>query len=164
MLVLGLVVKWVDVICPECQAETRVLESRSAKEGSSVRRRRQCTGCGHRFTTFERASGPRLTVEKRDGGHQPFDAAKLKGALARAAHKRSVSPAQIAAIVRTVEAEAVATGGVIGAERIGQLCLERLARIDRGAYLQFAGTLPEITPEIAPFASAGSVRREEEGP
>ena len=164
MLVLGLVVKWVDVICPECQAETRVLESRSAEEGSSVRRRRQCTGCGHRFTTFERASAPRLTVEKRDGGHQPFDAGKLKGALARAAHKRSVSPAQIAAIVRAVEAEAVATGGVIGAERIGQLCLERLARIDRGAYLQFAGTLPEITPEIAPFAPAGSVRREEEGP
>jgi len=152
------------VICPECQTATRVLESRSAEDGTSVRRRRQCTGCGYRFTTFERASAPRLTVSKRHGGDQPFDAEKLKGALTRAAHKRSVSAGQIQAIVKDVEAEATAAGGLIGAERIGQLCLERLAKIDRGAYLQFAGTLPEITPEIAPFAAARSVRREEDSP
>ena len=129
-----------------------------------MRRRRECTVCGHRFTTFERPASPRLAVAKRDGGRQPFDAEKLRGALTRAAHKRSVSAAQIAEIVKGVEAEAVAEGGLIGSERIGQLCLERLAGIDRGAYLQFAGTLPEITPEIASFAGAGSVRSEEEGP
>jgi transcriptional repressor NrdR len=129
-----------------------------------VRRRRECAGCGQRFTTFERPSAPRLAVAKRGGGRQPFDAEKLKGALTRAAHKRSVSAGQIAAIVRDVEAEAAGAGGLIGSERIGQLCLERLAGIDRGAYLQFAGTLPEITPEIASFAGAGSVRREEDSP
>ena len=66
--------------------------------------------------------------------------------------------------MRGVEAEAASAGGLIGAEHIGQLCLERLAGIDRGAYLQFAGTLPEITPEIAPFATAGSVRHAEDSP
>ena len=57
-----------------------------------------------------------------------------------------------------VEAEAAKRGGVIPAERIGELCLERLAAIDRGAYFQFAGTLPEITPEIGSFPAADSVR------
>ena len=68
--------------------------------------------------------------------------------MTRAAHKREVAAAQIAGIVGGVEAEAAKRGGVIPAERIGELCLERLAEIDRGAYFQFAGTLPEITPEI----------------
>lgn len=129
-----------------------------------MRRRRECTSCGFRFTTFERTGTPRLQVRKRDGRRQPFDAEKLRGALARAAHKREVSAAQIAEIVDGVEAEAVARGGIIPAERIGGLCLEQLLGIDRGAYFQFAGTLPEITPEIASFAAAGSVRSEEDSP
>jgi len=146
------------VNCPQCGAETRVLESRAAEDGTATRRRRSCTGCGQRFTTFERAAAPRLAVEKRDGRRQPFDAEKLRGALTRAAHKRSVSAGQIAAIVTGAQAEAASAGGLIGAERIGELCLEQLAEIDRGAYLQFAGTLPEITPEIGSFPAVDSVR------
>ena len=76
----------------------------------------------------------------------------------RAAHKRDVAAAQIAAIVDSVEAEALKRGGAITAERIGELCLERLAAIDRGAYFQFAGTLPEITAEIGVFPGGDSVR------
>jgi len=152
------------VNCPKCEQETRVLESRAAEGGTAVRRRRVCKGCGHRFTSFERATATRLAVEKRNGRREAFDAEKLRGALIRAAHKRSVSAAQIAATVSGVEVEAAADGGVIRAERIGELCLERLAAIDRGAYLQFAGTLPEITPEITSFEAAGSVRREEDSP
>ncbi len=79
---------------------------------------------------------------------------------ARAAHKREVSASQIAGIVDSVEAEAAKRGGVIPAERIGELCLEQLGAIDRGAYFQFAGTLPEITPEIGVFAEPDSVRTE----
>lgn len=146
------------MICPDCQAQTHVVESRSADEGAAVRRRRECTACGFRFTTFERVGTTRLQVMKRDGRRQPFDSQKLRGALARAAHKRDVSAAQIAGIVDGVEAEAAKRGGAIPAARIIELCLERLAAIDRGAYFQFAGTLPEFTPEIGALPMPDSVR------
>jgi transcriptional repressor NrdR len=130
----------------------------------AVRRRRECASCGLRFTTFERLGATRLQVVKRSGRRQPFDAAKLRGALERAAHKRQVAAAQIGSIVDEAEAEAAKRGGAITAERIGELCLERLAEIDRGAYFQFAGTLPEITPEIASLEAVVSVRSEEDSP
>ena len=144
--------------CPHCQSPTRVVESRHAEDGRAVRRRRECSGCGERFTTFERISVERLYVRKRDGRRQPFDAEKLRGALVRAAHKRDVSAQQIHGIVAAVEGEATAGAGVIPAVRIGEICLERLRGLDRGAYLQFAGTLPDFTPEIGPSDPAGSVR------
>jgi transcriptional repressor NrdR len=146
------------VICPNCQAQTHVVESRSADDGAAVRRRRECTSCGFRFTTFERVATTRLQVVKRDGRRQPFDAQKLRGALGRAAYKRDVTASQIAGIVDGVEAESAKRGGVIPAARIVELCLERLAAIDRGAYFQFAGTLPEMTPEIGVFPAPDSVR------
>ena len=129
-----------------------------------MRRRRRCSECGERFTTFERIAVDRLYVRKRDDRRQPFDAEKLRGALARAAHKRDVSTAEIQGIVAAVEGEATASGGVIAASRIGEMCLERLAGLDRGAYLQFAGTLPDASTEFAAVqgagAGAGSVRAE----
>ena len=127
-----------------------------------MRRRRECTSCGLRFTTFERLAATRLHVAKRSGRRQPFDAEKLRGALTRAAHKRQVTAAEIGSIVDEVEAEAAKRGGSIAAARIGELCLERLAEIDRGAYFQFAGTLPEFTPEFASLETADSVRSEED--
>jgi transcriptional repressor NrdR len=144
--------------CPQCDASSHVVETRAADEGAAVRRRRECSACSFRFTTFERMLVSRVQVAKRDGRRQPFDPEKLRGALIRAAHKRPVSAAQIAGVVSGVEAAAASAGGLIDASRIGELCLERLGDIDRGAYLQFAGTLPEITPEIASFGQAGSVR------
>ena len=101
-------------------------------------------------------------MAKRSGRRQPFDAEKLRGALTRAAHKRQVTAAEIGSIVDEVEAEAAKRGGAIAAARIGELCLERLAEIDRGAYFQFAGTLPEFTPEFASLETADSVRSEED--
>jgi transcriptional repressor NrdR len=124
----------------------------------AVRRRRECTSCGARFTTFERIAGDRLFVRKRDGRRQPFDAEKLQGALIRAAHKRDVSAQEIHSIVADVEKEAASGGGVIEAQRIGEICLERLQELDQGAYLQFAGTLPDLAPQFAPIEPAGSVR------
>jgi transcriptional repressor NrdR len=152
------------VICPDCNAASQVIESRPAEGGSAVRRRRECTQCGFRFTTLERLAATRLQVVKRDGRRQSFDAEKLRGALTRAAHKRDVTAAQIAAVVERVRHHATERGGSISAELIGDLCLEELARLDRGALLQFAGTLPEIRPEFASFAAAGSVRDEEDSP
>lgn len=144
--------------CPRCDAASRVLQSRSADGGRAVRRRRECTGCGARFTTFERVSVDRIHVRKRDHRRQPFDAQKLRGALVRAAHKRDVSAQQIHGIVAAVESEATASGGVIEASRIVQICLARLRELDQGAYLQFAGTLPDFTPQFGPTEPEGSVR------
>jgi transcriptional repressor NrdR len=101
-------------------------------------------------------------VLKRDRRRQPFDAEKLSGALMRAAHKRPVAAAEIQGIVAAVEGEATANGGVIAAERIGEICLERLRELDRGAYLQFAGTLPDPTLQIAASGQGGSVRHPRE--
>jgi transcriptional repressor NrdR len=146
------------MLCPNCHASTRVLESRSADRGKAVRRRRHCPGCGERFTTFERVAVDRLWVRKRDGRRQPFDAEKLRGALVRAAHKREVSAADIHGVVAAVEGAATANAGVIEAARIGEICLERLRDLDHGAYLQFAGTLPDFKPEFGGSDPVGSVR------
>jgi transcriptional repressor NrdR len=145
------------VKCPSCHQPTRVVETRAASEGAAVRRRRACPSCGERFTTFERLAVERLHVRKRDGRRQPFDREKLRGALLRAAHKRDVSAREVEAIVRDVERAARDAAGVISAERIGEVCLERLRELDGGAYLQFAGTLPDASPEFAE-SRPGSIR------
>lgn len=144
--------------CPHCQQPTRVLESRRAPEGIAVRRRRECPGCSHRFTTFERREPPPLLVGKRDGSRQRFERAKLRAALLRAAHKRPVAAADVEALTDRVEGEVETAGGELSAERIAALCLEGLRELDAGAYLQFAGTLPAASPEFADSARSGSVR------
>jgi transcriptional repressor NrdR len=114
-----------------------------------VRRRRECPDCGHRFTTYERAVPETLDVIKRDGSRQPFDREKLRSGLVRASHKRDVDPRRLEEIVERIEQTARVEGGGLSAARIGELCLEGLAKLDRGAYLQFAGTLPEGPPELS---------------
>ena len=150
--------------CPLCEAPSRVLESRSSEAGAAVRRRRECSRCGHRFTTYERYEQS-LFVRKRSGRRQPFDREKLHGALVRAAHKRPVSEAEIDAISDGVQAALVEAGGELASAEVGRLCLEGLHRVDRGAFLQFAGTLPaEDFPmltgdsQFAGSLPAGSVR------
>ena len=123
-----------------------------------MRRRRACPSCGRRFTTFERAEPEPLFVRKRGGALQRFDRAKLRAALLRATHKRQVSAADVEALVDRVELAVATAGGELSAERVGELCLEGLADLDHGAYLQFLGTLPTPNADFAPSASAGSVR------
>ena len=120
--------------CPACGAGTQVLETRSAEGGSAIRRRRRCKECGRRFTSFERREPEPAWVVKRSGERQRFDRAKLRSGLVRASHKRDVE---------RIEDEAGVSGGDLSTDRIGELCLEGLERLDRGAYLQFAGTLPD---------------------
>jgi transcriptional repressor NrdR len=141
-----------------------VLESRSANAGAAVRRRRECSSCGHRFTTRE-GYEQSLFVRKRNGRRQPFNRAKLRGGLARAAHKRPVSDAEIDAIADNVQAAVIVGGGELPTTVIGELCLNGLRDADRGAYLQFAGTLPSedvslftADSEFAGSLPAGSVR------
>jgi transcriptional repressor NrdR len=130
------------VTCPRCDSPTKTLETRRVPDGA-VRRRRECTSCGHRFTTYERAVPETLEVIKRDGTRQPFDRDKLLGSLNRASHKRDVDPRRLTVIVDGVQRELRANGGELSAKRIAELCLDGLRELDHGAYLQFAGTLPD---------------------
>jgi transcriptional repressor NrdR len=144
--------------CPHCNAATKVLESRRAEDGTALRRRRECSGCGGRFTTYERFQRPRLHVRKRSGRRQPFDRTKLRAALLKATHKRPVSPADVEALVERIELAIETAGGELDAERLVRLCLAGLGDLDRGAYLQFAGTVPEEIADFAEVGAGGSVR------
>lgn len=112
-----------------------------------MRRRRCCSSCGHRFTTFERYERGPLYVRKRGGERQPFDRIKLRGGLARAAHKRPVAPASIDAIVTRIEREAEGAGGELPSSRVGEVCLAGLRDLDRVAYLQFAAVYKQLDVE-----------------
>jgi transcriptional repressor NrdR len=156
------------VICPSCHSPTRVLETRGAPDGTAVRRRRECSRCGQRFTTFERREPEPIYLVKRDGERQRFDRTKLRAALLRAAHKRPVIAADIEAIVDRIELAAADGPGELTSERIGELCLIELRELDWGAYLQFAGTLPSVSGSSVASdpvpVGAGSVRAAREDP
>jgi transcriptional repressor NrdR len=103
----------------------------------------------------------RLYVRKRSGKRQPFDRPKLLEALRSAAHKRPVETAELERLVDQIETEVSSTGGELSAHRVGELCLEGLAKLDRGAYLQFAGVFDADAVEpalVAAGAGDGSVR------
>lgn len=130
--------------CPTCHAATRVLETRREDRGAAVKRRRECSGCGDRFTTFERRERPPLFVVKRDGRRERFDADKLRDGMLRAAYKRPVTIEQVDAIAEHIEAEVEAAGGELNASRIGEMCLAGLGEIDRISYLQFAAVYRQL--------------------
>ena len=127
------------VFCPSCHADdTKVVDSRLAEEGTSVRRRRQCLTCSYRFTTFERAEEVPLVVVKSDGAHQPFDRDKIVFGVRSATKGRSVDEAQIEQLATAVEDEIRLVGGEVTTSRIGLAVLDRLRLLDEVAYLRFA--------------------------
>jgi transcriptional repressor NrdR len=132
------------VDCPSCGTQTSVLETRKAA-GGAVRRRRSCPDCGERFTTHEQREHPPLHVIKRGGRRQRFERTKLRAALLRAAHKRPVSAADVESLVDRIESEAEHSGGEIASDRVGEMCLDGLRRLDLGAYVQFVGVYRELS-------------------
>jgi transcriptional repressor NrdR len=125
------------VRCPYCSSEsTQVTDTRPADD--AVRRRRECASCGQRFTTYERAEEPRVTVIKRDGSRERFDRQKLLRGLARAAGGRPVSQEQLESVAAWIAAEVRRGGGEARAERIGDLAERGLARVDPVSAIQFA--------------------------
>jgi transcriptional repressor NrdR len=141
-----------------------VLETR--RVDGSIRRRRECAGCGRRFTTWERSERGSLAVRKRSGERQPFDRVKLRAGLLRASHKRPVDPVRIEALVEGIESEAERAGGELPAQRIGEMCLDGLRDLDRVAYLQFAAVYKEfddieqVQAELAELRSAPRTQRD----
>ena len=129
----------VSVRCPWCLADDdRVVDSRLAEDGAAIRRRRECSGCGHRYTTFERIDEIPLIVIKRSGLRQPFDRAKLIDGLRAATKNRPVTEEQLEVVAQEVEDELREDG--LGAHvRAGRPGRARAARVvDEVAYLRFA--------------------------
>jgi transcriptional repressor NrdR len=125
------------VRCPLCSAaDTLVVDTRPAAD--AIRRRRECGECGERFTTYERAEEPRVTVEKRDGTRERFDRQKLLRGLTRAAGGRPVSDEQLEAVAGWIAAEVRRQGPTVEAGRIGDLAERGLARVDPVSAIQFA--------------------------
>ncbi len=124
--------------CPSCGHEdTRVVDSREAEDGDSIRRRRACDSCGERFTTRERSESARIQVVKRDGSRQEFDRRKLASAIGKAASKQ-LAPDAIDRLIDDVEGTIRQSGtSEVGSQRIGEMVLERLAESDPMSYLRF---------------------------
>ncbi len=126
--------------CPWCaHAEDRVVDSREAQEGQVTRRRRECLGCGRRFTTYERVEDVLPQVVKKDGRREAFDRRKIVEGLQRACQKRPVSREQIDDLVSAVERRAQELGErEVRSEVIGEAVMERLRDLDPVAYVRFA--------------------------
>jgi transcriptional repressor NrdR len=126
--------------CPRCEATgTRVIDSRDLESGSTIRRRRECEACGHRFTTYERPEGARLAVVKRDGSRQDFDREKVRAGLLKALQKRPVTLDRVEAAVDEIEAQLRGRGDPeVPSTEIGRLATEQLRELDQLAYIRFA--------------------------
>lgn len=128
--------------CPHCGSfDDKVIESRTLANGESIRRRRECNGCGYRFTSYERIEDKQFMVIKRDGRRDPFDREKIERGVQRALEKRPVSQMTIENIVNEIEDSAVMKGKAnheISSSEIGELVLEKLSEVDKVAYIRFA--------------------------
>ncbi len=126
--------------CPFCKADNdRVIDSRASDEGASIRRRRECLICKRRFTTYERVEEMVLKVVKRDGAREPFTRDKIRKGIERACWKRPVSDTQIESLVTAIELEITNSYETeIGSKEIGELVMERLAKVDEVACVRFA--------------------------
>ena len=130
--------------CPKCGSDDdKVLDSRAVRDGAAIRRRRECTVCGARFTTHEEIDRDEVTVVKQDGTREPFSRQKLEKGVRIACQKRPVSEDQLQSlldsVVSSLEGEEVPTS------KIGELVMERLHALDEVAYLRFASVYRRFT-------------------
>jgi len=128
--------------CPLCgHQEDKVLESRQNISATSIRRRRECLGCGYRFTSYERIEEIPLMVIKSDGRREPFDIKKIERGLTRALEKRPVTQLVIEETLNQIEDEAALGGKAnheVSTKMLGELVLHKIYELDRVAYVRFA--------------------------
>ena len=149
--------------CPFCAHEdSQVKDSRPSEDGAAIRRRRQCEGCGARFTTFERVHLKDLVVVKKDGKREPFDRAKLERAIGHSCRKREVDPAKIDQLVSGVQRQMETLGDEVTSVRIGEAVMAGLKALDHVAYIRFASIYKDFS-EPGDFAEIAE-RVEKEGP
>lgn len=132
--------------CPFCNSEeTQVKDSRPTGDNTAIRRRRACTDCGARFTTFERVQIRELTVAKKNGQKSPFEREKLERSIMIATRKRQVDPEKIDRMINGIVRQLESAGDQeVTSERIGELVMEGLSHIDSVAYVRFASVYKEF--------------------
>jgi transcriptional repressor NrdR len=126
--------------CSQCHhPDTKVIESRDVAEGESIRRRRECTTCEYRFTTYERLERPQLIIIKNGGRRELFNRDKLLAGLYRACEKTAITSLQLDRLVSDIEQQLYACGDAeVSSRKVGQLVMEGLADLDEVAYVRFA--------------------------
>ena len=138
--------------CPKCGVDDdKVLDSRSARDGAAIRRRRECAACGHRFTTYEEIDRDEVLVVKRDGTRQTFERAKLDRAIRQACGKRKISDEQIRGIIDRVVANI--EGDEVQSATIAELVMGELHKVDEVAYIRFASVYRQFK-DVAQFLAA----------
>lgn len=138
--------------CSRCHAsDTKVIESRDVAGGKSIRRRRMCSECTHRFTTYERIERPQLIVIKNNNVREIFNRDKLLAGLYRACEKTSVTSLQLEQVVSDVETQLYEQAdSEVTTSKIGELVMEQLSRLDEVAYVRFASVYRRFK-DIASF-------------
>ena len=133
--------------CSQCNiADTKVIESRDVHDGRSVRRRRECLDCSHRFTTYERIEQPQITVVKSDGNREFFDRHKLLAGLRRACEKTTITTLQLERLVADIEKEIQSCGEQeVSSAKIGDMVMNKLAHLNDVAYVRFASVYRKFT-------------------
>ena len=133
--------------CQYCSClDSKVIDSRPTDDGNSIRRRRECTNCGRRFTTYEKVELSPLFVVKRDGRRESFDSQKIKAGILHACDKLPVSMQQIDEIVTRVEQKAYSSmDGEIQSEKIGDMVMAELKELNDVAYVRFAAVYRKFT-------------------
>lgn len=138
--------------CPKCHTDDdKVLDSRSARDGAAIRRRRECLKCGYRFTTYEEIDRDEILVVKHDGRRETFERAKLDKAIRRACGKRDISDEQIRSMIDSVVARL--EGDEVPSTQIAELVMEELHKVDEVAYIRFASVYRQFK-DVAQFLSA----------
>ena len=132
--------------CPFCGEEnTKVIDSRTAEENNSIRRRRQCEVCGKRFTTYEKVETIPLIIIKKDDNREPYDRSKIERGIVRSCHKRPVSYDQIVSTVEEIEAEIFnKEEKEISSNEIGEIVMDKIKELDQVAYVRFASVYREF--------------------
>jgi len=127
------------MICPKCKHKsTKVVDSRDASEGRSIRRRRECEGCNYRFTTFEKVESGNFIVVKKDDSRESYDREKVERGIWRACEKRPVTQDQISEMLSNLEEVWTASGKEVPGEIIGRDVMHALKMIDEVSYIRFA--------------------------
>lgn len=155
--------------CQYCSCtESKVIDSRPTEEGSSIRRRRECTGCGRRFTTYEKIEFLPLMIIKRDGRREVFDTQKIKAGIMHACDKLPVSMQQIDSLCARIEQAAYSNmEAEMTSQRIGDMVMAELKELNDVAYVRFAAVYRKFTDlstfmdELQKLLNEGKVEKPE---
>jgi len=146
--------------CPFCACDnTQVKDSRPTEDNTSIRRRRQCEGCGARFTTFERVQLREITVVKSNDQREPFDRSKIEQSVALACRKRGIAQERLDQLVSGIQRQIETLGdSEVPSKAIGEMVMEGLRALDSVAYIRFASVYRDFS-EARDFEEfAGNVR------